>query len=56
MRLSNLADYAVVTMGGLFRADPRRLESGEIEDIIRSEFAQAIVHTEPEDSADESDE
>ena len=28
----------------------------EIEDIIRSEFAQAIVHTEPEDSADESDE
>lgn len=28
----------------------------EIEDIIRSEFAQAIVHTEPEDSTDESDE
>ena len=27
----------------------------EIEDIIRSEFAQAVVHTEPEDTADESD-
>ena len=30
-----IAENAVVTMGGLFRADPRRLESGEIEDIIR---------------------
>ena len=30
-----IAENAVVTMGGLFRADPRKLESGEIEDIIR---------------------
>ena len=30
-----IAENAVVTMGGLFRADPRRLESSEIEDIIR---------------------
>lgn len=30
-----IAENAVVTMGGLFRADPRKLELGEIEDIIR---------------------
>ena len=30
-----IADNAAATMGGLFRADPRKLESGEIEDIIR---------------------